>query len=185
MAFCQRALRSFEVCGAFGRGSQGLVEYPVVLMGQIRQDFLGLPPECCKPPNEKRHQKYLYRAQPQRRNRISNALVTVANFAPADDGADHSGGERKAGVGTFCREPNFVLGKRPAHRAIGCRDADNGLAPPVQCDLPQKLGTQAEADLAAWRHWPESSPIGSGADLPMNPRRRHALPSRSVVRNGL
>ena len=42
----------------------GLVEWPVVLMGKIGDDFLDLPPEVLQT-SMKEHQKFFSRAQPQ------------------------------------------------------------------------------------------------------------------------
>ncbi len=62
----------------------GLVEWPVVLMGQIGEEFLGLPPEVLQT-SMKEHQKFF-----SVRNPVSGRIerfVTVANRETADDGA--------------------------------------------------------------------------------------------------
>jgi glycyl-tRNA synthetase beta chain len=62
----------------------GLVEWPVVLMGQIGEEFLGLPPEVLQT-SMKEHQKFF-----SVRNPVSGRIerfVTVANRETADHGA--------------------------------------------------------------------------------------------------
>ncbi len=61
----------------------GLVEWPVVLMGRIGDEFLGLPPEVLRT-SMKAHQKFFSVADPEGR---IDRFVTVANRATADDGA--------------------------------------------------------------------------------------------------
>jgi len=62
----------------------GLVEWPVVLMGQIGEEFLGLPPEVLQT-SMKEHQKFFSVRNPKS-GRIER-YVTVANRETADDGA--------------------------------------------------------------------------------------------------
>ena len=61
----------------------GLVEWPVVLMGAIREDFLGLPPEVLQT-SMKEHQKFFSVRNPKT-GRIER-FVTVANNVTADHG---------------------------------------------------------------------------------------------------
>ena len=70
----------------------GLVEYPVVLMGQIGDDFLGLPPEVLQT-SMKEHQKFFSVRNPKT-GRIER-FVTVANRTTADDGATILAGNEK------------------------------------------------------------------------------------------
>jgi len=70
----------------------GLVEYPVVLMGQIGEDFLGLPPEVLQT-SMKEHQKFFSVRNPKT-GRIER-FVTVANRTTADDGATILAGNEK------------------------------------------------------------------------------------------
>ena len=70
----------------------GLVEYPVVLMGQIGEDFLGLPPEVLQT-SMKEHQKFFSVRNPKS-GRIER-FVTVANRTTADDGATILAGNEK------------------------------------------------------------------------------------------
>ena len=61
----------------------GLVEWPVVLMGQIDEDFLDLPPEVLKT-SMKEHQKFFSVGNPKS-GRIER-FVTVANIEAVDQG---------------------------------------------------------------------------------------------------
>ena len=70
----------------------GLVEFPVVLMGEIGEDFLGLPPEVLKT-SMKEHQKFFSVRNP-RTGRIER-FVTVANRTTADHGATILAGNQK------------------------------------------------------------------------------------------
>ena len=70
----------------------GLVEWPVVLMGQIDDDFLGLPPEVLKT-SMKEHQKFFSVSNPKT-GRIER-FVTVANIETADQGTTILKGNQK------------------------------------------------------------------------------------------
>jgi len=70
----------------------GLVEWPVVLMGQIGTDFLGLPPEVLQT-SMREHQKFFSVRNP-RTGRIEG-FVTVANTETADHGATILAGNQK------------------------------------------------------------------------------------------
>ncbi|MFZ5961828.1 glycine--tRNA ligase subunit beta [Thalassococcus sp. BH17M4-6] len=70
----------------------GLVEYPVVLMGEIGADFLDLPPEVLQT-SMKEHQKFFSVKNPKT-GRIER-FVTVANIATPDDGATILAGNQK------------------------------------------------------------------------------------------
>ncbi|EAR50012.1 glycyl-tRNA synthetase beta subunit [Oceanicola granulosus HTCC2516] len=69
----------------------GLVEWPVVLMGEIGESFLGLPPEVLQT-SMKEHQKFFSVRAPD--GRITR-FVTVANIETADDGATILAGNQK------------------------------------------------------------------------------------------
>lgn len=69
----------------------GLVEWPVVLMGEIGEDFLGLPPEVLQT-SMKEHQKFF--SVKDKTGRITH-FVTVANRETADHGATILAGNRK------------------------------------------------------------------------------------------
>ncbi len=70
----------------------GLVEWPVVLMGEIDEAFLGLPPEVLQT-SMKEHQKFFSVKNP-RTGRIEK-FVTVANVETADNGATILAGNQK------------------------------------------------------------------------------------------
>ncbi|MHA6346495.1 glycine--tRNA ligase subunit beta [Roseivivax sp. CAU 1761] len=70
----------------------GLVEWPVVLMGEIGAEFLDLPPEVLMT-SMKEHQKFFSVRNPKT-GRIER-FVTVANRATADHGATILAGNRK------------------------------------------------------------------------------------------
>ncbi|MCR8550699.1 glycine--tRNA ligase subunit beta [Salipiger sp. P9] len=70
----------------------GLVEWPVVLMGEIGEDFLGLPPEVLQT-SMKEHQKFFSVKNPGS-GRIER-FVTVANVETSDDGATILAGNQK------------------------------------------------------------------------------------------
>ncbi|WP_238366963.1 glycine--tRNA ligase subunit beta [Mesobacterium pallidum] len=70
----------------------GLVEWPVVLMGEIGADFLDLPPEVLQT-SMKEHQKFFSVKNPKT-GRIER-FVTVANRETADNGATVLAGNQK------------------------------------------------------------------------------------------
>lgn len=70
----------------------GLVEWPVVLLGQIDKDFLGLPAEVLQT-SMKEHQKFFSVRNPGT-GRIER-FVTVANIESADHGATILAGNQK------------------------------------------------------------------------------------------
>ncbi|MEZ5885688.1 MAG: glycine--tRNA ligase subunit beta [Paracoccaceae bacterium] len=70
----------------------GLVEWPVVLMGRIGEDFLGLPPEVLQT-SMREHQKFFSVRNPKT-GRIEG-FVTVANTETADQGATILKGNQK------------------------------------------------------------------------------------------
>ena len=70
----------------------GLVEWPVVLMGEIAEDFLDLPPEVLQT-SMKEHQKF-FSVKNAKSGRIER-FVTVANRETADNGATILAGNQK------------------------------------------------------------------------------------------
>lgn len=70
----------------------GLVEWPVVLMGQIDEEFLDLPPEVLQT-SMKEHQKFFSVKNPKT-GRIER-FITVANRETADNGATILAGNQK------------------------------------------------------------------------------------------
>ncbi|WP_420325726.1 glycine--tRNA ligase subunit beta [Mameliella sp.] len=90
MAFA-RGLEVVEDQGLL-REVAGLVEWPVVLMGDIAEEFLGLPPEVLQT-SMKEHQKFFSVKNPAT-GRIEK-FVTVANIEASDNGATILAGNQK------------------------------------------------------------------------------------------
>jgi glycyl-tRNA synthetase beta chain len=90
MAFAQ-GLELVEDAGLLAEVA-GLVEWPVVLMGDIADDFLNLPPEVLIT-SMKEHQKFFSVKNPKT-GRIEK-FVTVANRTTADNGATILAGNQK------------------------------------------------------------------------------------------
>ncbi len=90
MAFAQ-GLEIVEDRGLLAEVS-GLVEWPVVLMGDIADDFLGLPPEVLQT-SMKEHQKFFSVRNPKT-DRIEK-FITVANRETVDNGATIIAGNQK------------------------------------------------------------------------------------------
>ncbi|MHA6267295.1 glycine--tRNA ligase subunit beta [Aliiroseovarius sp. CAU 1755] len=70
----------------------GLVEWPVVLMGDIAKDFIPLPPEVLQT-SMKEHQKFFSVRNPK--SGLIEKFVTVANRETADHGATILAGNQK------------------------------------------------------------------------------------------
>jgi glycyl-tRNA synthetase beta chain len=70
----------------------GLVEWPVVLMGQIGEEFLDLPPEVLQT-SMKEHQKF-FSVRSAKSKRIER-FITVANRETSDNGATILAGNQK------------------------------------------------------------------------------------------
>jgi glycyl-tRNA synthetase beta chain len=90
MAFAQ-GLELVEDAGLLAEVA-GLVEWPVVLMGDIAEDFLNLPPEVLIT-SMKEHQKFFSVKNPKT-GRIEK-FVTVANRTTTDNGATILAGNQK------------------------------------------------------------------------------------------
>jgi glycyl-tRNA synthetase beta chain len=90
MAFAQ-GLELVEDAGLLAEVA-GLVEWPVVLMGDIADDFLNLPPEVLIT-SMKEHQKFFSVKNPKT-GRIEK-FITVANRTTADNGATILAGNQK------------------------------------------------------------------------------------------
>ncbi|MGF1502574.1 MAG: glycine--tRNA ligase subunit beta [Paracoccaceae bacterium] len=86
-----RGLELIEDKGLLAEVS-GLVEWPVVLIGEIGPDFLDLPPEVLQT-SMREHQKFFSVRNPGT-GRIEH-FVTVANLAAADGGAAILAGNRR------------------------------------------------------------------------------------------
>ncbi len=70
----------------------GLVEWPVPLMGEIGEDFLGLPPEVLQS-SMREHQKFFSVRNPK--SGQIERFITVANMETADQGATILAGNQK------------------------------------------------------------------------------------------
>ncbi|MEM1065350.1 MAG: glycine--tRNA ligase subunit beta [Pseudomonadota bacterium] len=151
----------------------GLVEWPVVLMGEIGADFLDLPPEVLRT-SMKEHQKFFSVRNPKS-GRIEK-FVTVANTETADQGATILAGNQKvlaarladakffwendlrvaeAGLGAWVEALETVtfhgkLGSQGARIARVAALAD-AIAPDVGADPAQaaRAARLAKADLAS------------------------------------
>ena len=75
----------------------GLVEYPVVLMGQFDESFLDVPPEVLIT-SMKKHQKCFSLKRPKSDDLV-NRFITVANIPAKDGGQSIISGKR---TGHFC-----------------------------------------------------------------------------------
>ena len=117
----------------------GLVEYPVVLMGQIGDDFLGLPPEVLQT-SMKEHQKFFSVRNPKT-GRIER-FVTVANRTTADDGATILAGNEKV-LSARLSDAKFFWENdlRIAQSEAGMQTWVDRLS---NVTFHNKLGTQAE-----------------------------------------
>ncbi len=151
----------------------GLVEWPVVLMGQIGKDFLELPPEVLQT-SMKEHQKFFSVRDPKSGQIVR--FVTVANRETADNGATILAGnekvlsarlsdarffwendlrEAKAGMGTWLDKLDNVtfhnqLGTQGARIARIAKLARE-IAPQAGADpdLAEQAAKFAKADLAS------------------------------------
>ncbi|SLN30289.1 glycine--tRNA ligase subunit beta [Ruegeria meonggei] len=115
----------------------GLVEWPVVLMGKIDEEFLQLPPEVLQT-SMKEHQKFFSVRNPKS-GRIER-FITVANRETADNGATILAGNQKVlsarlGDAKFFWENDLRVAK--ADIAQWTRALEN-------VTFHNKLGTQAE-----------------------------------------
>lgn len=115
----------------------GLVEWPVVLMGQIGEDFLGLPPEVLQT-SMKEHQKFFSVRNPKT-GRIER-FITVANRETADNGATILAGNEKVlsarlADAKFFWDNDLRIAKN--NMSIWLQDLEN-------VTFHNKLGTQAQ-----------------------------------------
>jgi glycyl-tRNA synthetase beta chain len=117
----------------------GLVEWPVVLMGSIAEDFLSLPPEVLQT-SMKEHQKFFSVRNPKT-GRIEK-FITVANRTTADDGATILAGNEKVlsarlSDARFFWENDLRVAKSGDGMAAWVKALEN-------VTFHNKLGTQAE-----------------------------------------
>lgn len=117
----------------------GLVEWPVVLMGRIGDDFLDLPPEVLQT-SMKEHQKFFSVRNPKT-GRIER-FITIANRTTADDGATILAGNEKVlsarlADAKFFWDNDLRVAKSDAGMAAWVENLRN-------VTFHNKLGTQAE-----------------------------------------
>ncbi|MXU65516.1 glycine--tRNA ligase subunit beta [Oceanomicrobium pacificus] len=116
----------------------GLVEWPVVLMGDIADTFLDLPPEVLQT-SMKEHQKFFSVRNPKT-GRIEK-FVTVANRETADQGATILAGNGKV-LSARLADAKFFWDNDLRRVAEGGLDA---MATPLaQVTFHNKLGSQAD-----------------------------------------
>ncbi|MFG6516366.1 glycine--tRNA ligase subunit beta [Sulfitobacter sp. 1A13496] len=117
----------------------GLVEYPVVLMGRIGEDFLGLPPEVLQT-SMKEHQKFFSVRNPK--SGQIERFVTVANRTTADEGATILAGNEKV-LGARLSDAKFFWDNdlRTVTSGAGMETWVKALE---NVTFHNKLGTQAE-----------------------------------------
>ena len=116
----------------------GLVEWPVVLMGEIGAEFLELPPEVLQT-SMKEHQKFFSVRNPKT-GRIER-FITVANIETADQGATILAGNQKVLAARLADAKFFWENDLRKVRAEGME----ALAKPLEnVVFHAKLGSQAE-----------------------------------------
>ena len=115
----------------------GLVEWPVVLMGSIGADFLGLPPEVLQT-SMKEHQKFFSVRNPAT-GRIEK-FVTVANRETADHGATILAGNQKVLAARLSDAKFFWENDLRVVQSVGLEGMAAGLA---NVTFHNKLGSQA------------------------------------------
>lgn len=116
----------------------GLVEWPVVLMGNIGDDFLGLPPEVLQT-SMKEHQKFFSVRNPKT-SRIEK-FVTVANRETADQGATILAGNEKV-LSARLADAKFFWDNDI--RTVEREGFEAMAAPLANVTFHNKLGSQAE-----------------------------------------
>ncbi len=116
----------------------GLVEWPVVLLGDIAEDFLGLPPEVLQT-SMKEHQKFFSVRNPKT-GRIE-AFVTVANRETADHGATILKGNLKVLFARLSDAKFFWENDLRMVKADGLEGMAGGLS---NVTFHNKLGSQAD-----------------------------------------
>ena len=135
MAFAQ-GLEVVEDSGLLAEVS-GLVEWPVVLMGNIDAEFLELPPEVLKT-SMKEHQKFFSVRNPKT-GRIEK-FVTVANLETSDNGATILAGNQKV-LSARLSDAKFFWENDLRVAKAGMQDWTASLA---NVTFHNKLGSQAE-----------------------------------------
>jgi glycyl-tRNA synthetase beta chain len=116
----------------------GLVEWPVVLVGQIGAEFLDLPPEVLQT-SMREHQKFFSVRDP-RSGRIEG-FVTVANRETADGGATILAGNGKVLAARLSDARFFWKNDLRTVQAVGMEGMAAGLE---NVTFHNRLGSQAE-----------------------------------------
>ncbi len=116
----------------------GLVEWPVVLMGDIAPDFLDLPPEVLQT-SMRAHQKFFSLRNPAT-DRIEK-FITVANRETADHGAAILAGNCKV---LFARLSDAKFFWENDLRAVREKGLEGMAARLADVTFHRKLGSQAE-----------------------------------------
>jgi glycyl-tRNA synthetase beta chain len=116
----------------------GLVEWPVVLMGSIGPDFLGLPPEVLQT-SMKEHQKFFSVRNPAT-GRIEK-FMTVANRETADHGATILAGNQKVLSARLSDAKFFWENDLRVVQSVGLEGMAAGLA---TVTFHNRLGSEAE-----------------------------------------
>ena len=115
----------------------GLVEWPVVLMGDIGADFLDLPPEVLQT-SMREHQKFL---SVRSKNGRIERFITVANTETADQGATILAGNQKVLAARLADAKFFWENDLRTLKTEGMA----ALAKPLEkVTFHNKLGSQAE-----------------------------------------
>lgn len=116
----------------------GLVEWPVVLMGDIADDFLGLPAEVLQT-SMREHQKFFSVRNPKT-GRIEK-FITVANRDTADNGATILAGNQKV---LFARLSDAKFFWENDLRVVKSEGLEGMGKPLENVTFHNKLGSQAE-----------------------------------------
>ncbi|MEL6576348.1 MAG: glycine--tRNA ligase subunit beta, partial [Pseudomonadota bacterium] len=141
----------------------GLVEWPVVLMGEIGADFLGLPPEVLQT-SMKEHQKFFSVRNPAT-GRIER-FITVANIAAPDGGATILGGNQRVLAARLSDAKFFWENDLRKVAGQGAEGMAAMAAPLANVVFHEKLGTQAERiDRIAALAREIAPALGANADL--------------------
>jgi len=119
----------------------GLVEWPVVLMGEIGAEFLHLPPEVLQT-SMKEHQKFFSVKNPAT-GRIER-FVTVANIEAPDGGAAILDGNRRVLAARLADAAFFWENDLRKVKDRGLAGMEEMAAPLANVVFHEKLGTQAE-----------------------------------------
>ncbi|WP_424971096.1 glycine--tRNA ligase subunit beta [Dinoroseobacter sp. S76] len=137
----------------------GLVEWPVVLMGEIGEEFLELPPEVLQT-SMKEHQKFFSVRDPKSGKIVR--FVTVANNEAADGGAMILAGNRKVLSARLSDAKFFwendlrvaksgmqtwrdALGAVTFHNKLGSQEARIARIADLAAELAPQIGAEAEA----------------------------------------